>query len=96
MKLVDIPLPDAVGVLEPTDDLVEVPAVGIEIDGGAVGRPVMLGRQEVGERLQPPIECASSPYRVARAIAWLNSSPETYSTASTPLMSPLTPNGRIT
>src|ERR1017187_4565044 len=42
------------GFPEPARDRVEVTAVCIEIDQGSIGRPVVLGGQEVGERLQPP------------------------------------------
>src|SRR6266545_7730945 len=60
-KLVDIPLPDAVGIRELTEEPVEVPAVGIEIDGGAVRSRVVLGGQEIGQRLQPPVEMSVVP-----------------------------------
>ena len=75
-ELLDVARPDAAGIAKPANDRVEVPAVGIEIDRRPVGRPVVLGGEEVGQRLQPPVRGARRPGGcVARAIAWLNSSP---------------------
>ena len=53
-ELIEVALPDAAGFPEPVRDGAEIAAVRIEIDQGPVGRPVVLGGQEVGERLQPP------------------------------------------
>src|SRR5262245_38972437 len=51
-EFVDVPLPDAVGLLELADDAIEVPAVGIEIDACPVGRANVLRGEEVCKRLQ--------------------------------------------
>src|SRR5712691_353905 len=51
----------AVGVPQPARDRVEVPAVGVEIDLGPVGRPVVLRGQEIGQRLQPPVKMRVVP-----------------------------------
>ena len=55
-ELVHVPLPDPVGLRQPADDRVEVAAVGVEIDGRPVGRPVVLGGEEVRQRRQPPVQ----------------------------------------
>ena len=60
-EFVDVALPDAVGLPEPARDRVEVSAVGVEVDADPVGRPVVLGGEEVGERLQPPEQVARRP-----------------------------------
>src|SRR6266571_5305182 len=65
-ELVDVPLYDPAGSLEPADDRVEVPAVGIEIDARTVRRPDVLRGEEECERFQPPIEVSIVPV-VSRA-----------------------------
>ena len=60
-QLVGVVGPDAAGLPEPARDGVEVAAVGAEIDGGPVGRPVVLGGQEGGQRGQPPVEVPVIP-----------------------------------
>ncbi len=60
-ELVDVPLSDAVGFLERTDDRVEVPAVGIKIYACPVGGADVLRGKEICERLQPPVEVGVVP-----------------------------------
>ena len=60
---------------EPTDDRVEVPAVGLEVDLLPVRGPVVLGGQVVGQRLQPPEQMGVVAVRIEVPIAWLNCSP---------------------
>jgi hypothetical protein len=50
------PTPDAAHPFQPTNDRVEIAAVGIEIDPRTIRRPVVQRGQEVGERGQPPVQ----------------------------------------
>ena len=52
---------DPVRLREPARDRVEVPAVGIEIDVGPVGRPVVLGGEVISQCLQPPVQVRVVP-----------------------------------
>ena len=60
-QLVGVVRPDAVGLLEPARDRVEVPAVGVEIDAGPVGRAVVLGGEIISQRLQSPVQMRVVP-----------------------------------
>ncbi len=60
-SIVGVTLPDAAGIRQRANDRVEVPAVGIEIHRRPVGRPDVLGGEEVRQRLEPPVEVRVVP-----------------------------------
>jgi hypothetical protein len=55
-ELVDVPHPDAPALPQHPQQVMEVRAVGGEVDGCSVRRPVVLGGEVVGQCPQAPVE----------------------------------------
>src|ERR1700682_2501548 len=55
-QLVGVPCPDALPALQPGDELLEIAAVGVEVERSAVGGPIMLRGKEIAQSLEPPEE----------------------------------------